>query len=34
MFGPRAEVLRRLMSQNRPAEVPATPAPQPLEGVA
>ena len=23
MFGPRAEVLKRLMSQNRPAEVPA-----------
>jgi PrtD family type I secretion system ABC transporter len=34
MFGPRVEVLKRLMSQNRPAEVPATPAPQPLEGVA
>jgi ATP-binding cassette subfamily C protein/ATP-binding cassette subfamily C protein EexD len=38
MFGPRAEVLRRLMggpTPARPAEVPAAaPAPQPLEGVA
>ena len=29
MFGPRAEVLKRLMSQSRPAEVPAVPR---LEG--
>jgi PrtD family type I secretion system ABC transporter len=29
MFGPRAEVLKRLMSQNRPAEVPAPAAAAP-----
>ena len=31
MFGPRAEVLKRLMSP-RPAEVPSAPAAQRLEG--
>jgi ATP-binding cassette subfamily C protein/ATP-binding cassette subfamily C protein EexD len=33
MFGPRAEVLKRLMTQPRPAEVAATPTPR-LEGSA
>ena len=28
MFGPRAEVLKRLMTQSRPAEVPAAPVPR------
>ncbi|MBV1798132.1 type I secretion system permease/ATPase [Siccirubricoccus sp. G192] len=32
MFGPRAEVLKRLMTQSRPAEVPAAPASVRLEG--
>jgi PrtD family type I secretion system ABC transporter len=34
MFGPRAEVLKRLMTPPRPAEVPPAPAPARLEGSA